>query len=793
MGANGENLFTQTNNLIYPYPVVNRSLALGSSTFSPTDNPSTTATASALILLNGDTGKISGQFATISNDLLSINTGRAALIVNQRETQDILTASASGITKMKLDIAGNMYFEKFVDIGNSSGTYYIDPASSTTALYIAGDIISDNTSFSIASTSNQNLSIIAPGTGVVMIGDTTNSAGAEVCITLDGTTCTGKIDAGTVDPPYTIDGKNYATYMPSMTGVKEETTGTIVTNQYISGVGYRAIIDFSTVADGSDLWLFSRVTNLKQNSDQLVVLLSPQTNTRAWYAFDKVSLTLSLFTAKPATISYRLTAPRFDWQEWANIRDPNEQKGFIVDYQSDWWTGSGNGQTPEDPLLHLVIEPLTEPVSGQLFRIRDTQTNATIEETMALSRSLIANLQTGLFTAIEGTINTFTAQFIISPVANINTLQTDTISPLGNNTVSVKLTDQQRFGVINDQNKPVALFDNNGNATLSGNLTVEQDASIAGTLFAKSIIGTFGDLSEKLHTLEEGVASLSAVPLATPSALPPPIIIQSSESAALANAVSVMDGDLVVNTNLFVLGETSLSQTSITGSLLVDGMIHFTQNIIETIGETLYIQKNKLANVDILDGTLIMDIYNRIFVTGDLFVSGNTTVNGVLGVSTIKPTANGVTIDLSTPLPFLEASGSASPSSSFASLLVRGANQTIVASIDASGSARFGGSVTIEGATQLNGPLQLSQNSLGTSMAVAENQTTLIISGLSVESANYSIFVTASWNTSTWVMDKTVHGMTIGFSDPAPVGATVDWLLLLPQDIPTATSSGGFN
>jgi 6-phosphogluconolactonase (cycloisomerase 2 family) len=49
MGANGEPLFTQTNNLIYPYPVVDRSLALGSSV---NGGQSTTATSSALIFLN---------------------------------------------------------------------------------------------------------------------------------------------------------------------------------------------------------------------------------------------------------------------------------------------------------------------------------------------------------------------------------------------------------------------------------------------------------------------------------------------------------------------------------------------------------------------------------------------------------------------------------------------------------------------------------------------------------------------------------------------------------------------
>jgi hypothetical protein len=128
--------------------------------------------------------------------------------------------------------------------------------------------------------------------------------------------------------------------------------------------------------------------------------------------------------------------------------------------------------------------------------------------------------------------------------------------------------------------------------------------------------------------------------------------------------------------------------------LLIDGVIHFAQNVIETIGETLYIQRSKLANVDILDGTFIADIYNRIFVNGNLFVSGDTKINGVLGASTISPINGGnLTFDLSS-LPTLDATASATPSAGFGQLLIKGANGLTVASIDASGSATFSGSLT---------------------------------------------------------------------------------------------------
>lgn len=84
IGANGENLFTQTNNVIYPYPVVDRSIALGSTVGG---GQSTTATTSALIFLNGTTGTASissgltirGTSATIATtNLVPLTIGDAS-------------------------------------------------------------------------------------------------------------------------------------------------------------------------------------------------------------------------------------------------------------------------------------------------------------------------------------------------------------------------------------------------------------------------------------------------------------------------------------------------------------------------------------------------------------------------------------------------------------------------------------------------------------------------------------------------------------------------------------------
>ena len=66
---------------------------------------------------------------------------------------------------------------------------------------------------------------------------------------------------------------------------------------------------------------------------------------------------------------------------------------------------------------------------------------------------------------------------------------------------------------------------------------------------------------------------------------------------------------------------------------------------------------------------------------GNVIINGNLQITGVLGVNTISPIGTGnITLDLSK---------TASNSSTFGGLLVKGSNGNIVATIDASGSAQF--------------------------------------------------------------------------------------------------------
>jgi hypothetical protein len=142
----------------------------------------------------------------------------------------------------------------------------------------------------------------------------------------------GKITVGVWDPVYNINGTKYSTFGSGMTGMKEETSGVVNIKDKAEGKDYyHYVVDFNNLETGSDLWLFSKTTNLKQNINKLVVLLSPAGRIRAWYQVDPAQMKLIFYASRPITLSFRLTAPRFDWQEWSNLaKDAESITGYVI-------------------------------------------------------------------------------------------------------------------------------------------------------------------------------------------------------------------------------------------------------------------------------------------------------------------------------------------------------------------------------------------------------------------------------------------------------------------------------
>jgi hypothetical protein len=139
---------------------------------------------------------------------------------------------------------------------------------------------------------------------------------------------TGKINVGTIDPIFDINGKKYATYMADFAGgTRVETSGIIQLKTNDSQPN--AVIDFDELKEGSDLWLFWQVSN--KNINDLTALLTPGFEGKVWY--EKNGNKIIIYGDRAGEVSYRLSAPRVDYQKWGNLTEDQNLTGIkIFDY-----------------------------------------------------------------------------------------------------------------------------------------------------------------------------------------------------------------------------------------------------------------------------------------------------------------------------------------------------------------------------------------------------------------------------------------------------------------------------
>jgi|GEM_PF-4607110 len=603
----------------------------------------------------------------------------------------------------KLEVNGNVIAQRLTDTAGA-GAYYLDPAAAGTSLSIDGDIISNGV-FSITSNGTNGDITIDAGTGTVMIG----AGGA------------GKLDAGTIDPPYTINGEKYATYMAGMTGVKEETTGVTFANEYISGIGYRSTLDLATSPEGSDLWLFSKASNLKTSLDKLVVLLSSSTNTKTWYEINPNLGKLYLYSLTPTTISYRLTAPRFDAGNWANTRgDDSESVGHVVNDHNPW------------SVSQVIADAIT---SGQSH-----------------INSLFGNIETNLISPLaSGSAITISAPVVITridPSSDTPTLYVD--GEIEATTISARLAQLQDIQAQNIIAKNIVVD------TITANNIIGLDAKIASLsgISETDIVSITDRIKARLAQLTTNTETAQDLPIpeeASNSATPNQSDLNLS-SSSLASA----DIDFVtVNNYLAVIGQAVITDLDVTGHLYATSL------------------NSKTGTLSLANNTLIITASGQVSINGDLTVSGKIIADSASINSLEIGTPNSATVsalgqllsiynEAGIAVATIDASGSANLASLTTNLIT----------IASPGDATQSGLASLVGTTQSNA-------TAGESILVSPN------TELTIESPyitpNSLIYLTPTTNTDNkvlFVKSKNATSFTIAIDTPASTNISFNWWII---------------
>lgn len=133
-----------------------------------------------------------------------------------------------------------------------------------------------------------------------------------------------------------------------------------------------------------------------------------------------------------------------------------------------------------------------------------------------------------------------------------------------------------------------------------------------------------------------------------------------------------------LNSSLAVLGDTLLGPTSIAGTLAVGSTVHIGGEGIESFGDTLYVQKNKLGSIDFMSGAVSIDTLGKMIAdtlqvkslsTQDISIAGSLSMANAakIGQSAILPGRRKVTV---------ATSGITSQSTIFLTLTSSSGNQT---------------------------------------------------------------------------------------------------------------------
>ena len=396
-------------------------------------------------------------------------------------------------------------------------------------------------------------------------------------------------------------------------------------------------------------------------------------------AGDYLALSLEPGKAQKATASGPVVGKALE--NWSN---ESGKRSILMFVQYGWYEEG----TAVNGLGNFTVANENPQTPESTFTVRNSL-GEKITKVTALAESVIGNLHAGLVNTRELTTDKLTIagrnlrDYILEVVStsqlNLSTsnqIKTDLISPLASNsaiTVNGPLIIKNQAPQPSEFSPPLLIVE--GSASISGQLTTRElnvlgNATISGTLEADKLLGEISssqitDLEGVINTsvssastsLREqilaqvqslltptptaasssstttGQTDLNALINATPTT-PPPLDLSgldASTSALLNNQPQITTLEqLVVTSSLSVLGPSSLSDTTIAGSLLIDGNLSLAYSGINSLSGPLYFNSLNLSGIDFLAGKVTID------QSGNMVIAGNLDIEGTLTAATIR-------------------------------------------------------------------------------------------------------------------------------------------------------------
>ncbi len=350
---------------------------------------------------------------------------------------------------------------------------------------------------------------------------------------------------------------------------------------------------------------------------------------------------------------------------------------------SEALTASSSCQTTTDSSNFGLVNSTcqqTPTIPDYIYKVQDALGNA-VDRMQVLSEAVIGTLRAGAINAEDVIAITISAKKVISPLAQLTEVRTNTITNLNSDKLAIKLQNPTASGsavatksatleIQNASGSAVATFDDKGNASLSGQLSANglntKDATVSGTLRAKSIQAD--NIDSALLTLRSQISNFSSYQATSSAATS-----IASYSAQLANVQNLQATTAVFTQGFSSLGPSSLTDTSVFGQLSVNATLVLAQNSINVLGGDLNFQPLKQGGISFLSGKVYID------VNGNMTLDGNATIKGTLFANVVSPIPGN---DLFVKLLQKNATESAQ-------FKVLNASGSAVASIDSEGNGTF--------------------------------------------------------------------------------------------------------